>query len=164
MRLIDADALVNSYDVRKVTEYDESGCGIDYKAVPVKAIEAAPTIDAVSPGVLEQVRWERDTAIAQLEELGIGFGQKKPDMVEVVRCEDCIYWKPRHIKLNDGSERAYLPGEVYVDITVGINVTSQCMVDEYEGYGCDKSVFRRKNDFCSRGMRKMDAEVQDGTK
>lgn len=46
-RYIDAEALLSGYDVRKVTEYDESGCGIDYKAVPVEAIETAPTIDAV---------------------------------------------------------------------------------------------------------------------
>ena len=45
-RYIDAEALLSGYDVRKVTEYDESGCGIDYKAVPVEAIEAAPTVDA----------------------------------------------------------------------------------------------------------------------
>ena len=82
------------------------------------------------------------------------------DAVEVVMCRDCAYWKPRHIKLNDGSERLYLPGEDYVSITVGINVGSQCMVDEYSGYGCDKSVFRRENDFCSRGIRKIDAEVE----
>lgn len=47
MRLIDADALLSGFDVCKVTEYDESGCGVDYKAVPVKAIDNAPTIDAV---------------------------------------------------------------------------------------------------------------------
>ena len=46
MRLIDSDALLSGFDVCKVTEYDESGCGVDYKAVPVKAIENAPTIDA----------------------------------------------------------------------------------------------------------------------
>lgn len=55
----------------------------------IELAEDAPAVDAVSPGVLEQYKWERDTAIAQLEELGIGFGQKKPDMVEVVRCRDC---------------------------------------------------------------------------
>lgn len=47
MRLIDADALVNGYEVRKVTEYDESGCGIDYKAIPLEAIINAPSIDAI---------------------------------------------------------------------------------------------------------------------
>ena len=46
MRLIDADALLSGFDVRKVVEYDESGCGMDYKAVPVEAIANAPTIDA----------------------------------------------------------------------------------------------------------------------
>lgn len=46
-RLIDANALLNSFEVRKVTEYDETGCSIDYQAVPVEAIRNAPTIDAV---------------------------------------------------------------------------------------------------------------------
>ena len=58
----------------------------------LEMIDNAPTIDVVSVGVLEQYKWERDVAISQLEELGIGFGQKKPDMVEVVRCKDCKYW------------------------------------------------------------------------
>lgn len=47
MRLIDSDVLVNGYDVRKVTEYDEAGFSMNYKAVPVDAIEEAPTVDAV---------------------------------------------------------------------------------------------------------------------
>ena len=45
-RLIDADALMSVPNVCKVTEYDESGCGVSYLAVPVEAIEKAPTIDA----------------------------------------------------------------------------------------------------------------------
>lgn len=44
--LISRKALLYGFDVRKVTEYDESGCGVDYKAVPVEAIENAPTVDA----------------------------------------------------------------------------------------------------------------------
>lgn len=44
--LISRSALLDSFDVRKVTEYDETGCGMDYKAVPVEAIEAAPAVDA----------------------------------------------------------------------------------------------------------------------
>lgn len=44
--LISRSALLDSYDVRKVTEYDESGCGMDYKAVPVDVIAAAPAVDA----------------------------------------------------------------------------------------------------------------------
>ena len=47
-------------------------------------VDEAPTIEAVSPKVLEQYKWERDVAIKQLEELGIGFGEKKPD-IQVVK-------------------------------------------------------------------------------
>lgn len=39
-------------------------------------IENAPSVDVVSRGLFEQYKWERDVAISQLEELGIGFGQK----------------------------------------------------------------------------------------
>lgn len=45
MRPIDADSLKVVPNVRKVTEYDETGCGLDYLAIPVDVIEAAPTLD-----------------------------------------------------------------------------------------------------------------------
>ena len=45
--------------------------------------------NTVSIGVLDQVRWERDVAIKQLEEHGIPFCGKAPDVVKVVRCKDC---------------------------------------------------------------------------
>ena len=35
---------------------------------------------------------ERDVAIAQLEDHGIQFGAKAPDVVRVVRCGKCRYW------------------------------------------------------------------------
>ncbi len=38
-------------------------------------MDTKPIID-VDAGLVGQYRWERDIAIAQLEELGIGFGQK----------------------------------------------------------------------------------------
>jgi hypothetical protein len=60
----------------------------------IMAVEEAPAVNAVSLGAYEQVKWERDIAIAQLKELGIGFGQKKLDMVEVVRCKDCAFYIP----------------------------------------------------------------------
>lgn len=47
MRLIDADALLKSFDVAWMVEYDEIGCGITREAIPVKAIEEAPAIEAV---------------------------------------------------------------------------------------------------------------------
>lgn len=46
MRPIDADALLTVPNVSKVTEFDEAGEGITYLAVPVEAIEKAPTIEA----------------------------------------------------------------------------------------------------------------------
>lgn len=61
-----------------------------YKATDIySAIENAPAVDAVSRGVHDQVRWERDIAIQQLEEHGIPFGGIAPDVVKVVRCKDC---------------------------------------------------------------------------
>lgn len=47
-------------------------------------IDVVPAVEAVSPKVVEQYKWERDTAIAQLAELGIGLGEKMPEM-QVVR-------------------------------------------------------------------------------
>lgn len=47
VRLIDANALLKSYDVAWMVEYDETGCGVRKKAIPTKTIEDAPTIDAV---------------------------------------------------------------------------------------------------------------------
>lgn len=58
----------------------------------VYTIKCAPAVDAVSRGVYEQIKWERDIAMSQLEEHGIAFGAKAEravDAVEVVRCKDC---------------------------------------------------------------------------
>ncbi len=56
-----------------------------------RAMKAAPAADAVSRGVFEQVKWERDVAMQQLEEHGIPFGGEADDVVNVVRCKDCKY-------------------------------------------------------------------------
>ena len=78
-RLIDANAL----------EKHIGDC-YGYPAVDIlHEIATFPTEDAVSRGVLDQVRWERDVAIKQLEEHGIPFGGIAPDVVKVVRCKDC---------------------------------------------------------------------------
>lgn len=50
------------------------------------------TVDAVSRGVHDQVRWERDCAIGQLSSYGISLGEKA-DAVKVVRCKDCRYYE-----------------------------------------------------------------------
>ena len=55
-----------------------------------KMVELLPAADVVSKGVYEQVQWERDMAMQQLEEHGIPFGAKA-DVVEVRHGE----WKKR---------------------------------------------------------------------
>lgn len=45
MRPIDADALLTVPNVNWVYQYDETGEYIKYKAIPVEAIEQAPTLD-----------------------------------------------------------------------------------------------------------------------
>ena len=55
-----------------------------------KEIYFAPAADVVSRATFEQVMWERDVAIQQLKDLGVGFGEKA-DVAPVVRCKECIY-------------------------------------------------------------------------
>lgn len=54
------------------------------KYVPLNAIEKAEVIDAVPRSVYEQVCWERDIAINQLEEIGISFGEKTDGVKRVI--------------------------------------------------------------------------------
>ena len=60
------------------------------KACIIGVLEEVPSIDAVSRGVLEQVMWERDLAISQLNEIGKSWGEKMDNVATVVRCKDCI--------------------------------------------------------------------------
>ena len=68
-RLIDANALLESkwWDSLK-DPFDKARAKI--------IVQSCPTVDAVSMGVHEQVRWERDIAISQLESYGISLGEK----------------------------------------------------------------------------------------
>ena len=86
--------------------------------------------------------------------------KNKADFVEVVRCKDCIWFVPEHIKLSDGTTRPYtdeekkLPCGITSDI--GINVGSYCLRKGYwEQNGIP--VWFKENDFCSYGKRR-DAE------
>lgn len=72
-RYIDANELLRNtiYNVRHVPYITESD------------VTFAPTADVVEQSVVDQIRWERDTAIAQLAEIGKGFGEQMDDVVEV---------------------------------------------------------------------------------
>ena len=45
--LISRKELLKSFDIAWMVEYDETGCGVSKRAIPVATIEAAPAIDAV---------------------------------------------------------------------------------------------------------------------
>lgn len=62
----------------------------------IKMVLDQPAADVVSRELFEQIKWERDIAMSQLEEHGIAFGMKKEytDVVKVVRCKDCVYYSP----------------------------------------------------------------------
>ena len=101
---------------------------LPYKASVKRVLIEAPAADVVSRVVLEQIRWERDVAMKQLEDHGIPFGGIAPDVVKVVRCKDCKYGE-KDIETTD---------EWYL-----------CL-----NHGCD---WNYGNHFCSYGERKDDA-------
>lgn len=39
-------------------------------------VEIQPAADVISKGLYEQIKWERDVALAQLEEYGVSLGEK----------------------------------------------------------------------------------------
>lgn len=73
-RLIDANILETAFKNAK------RSCKTDLLksiySLALKAVNDCPTVDAVSRGVHEQVRWERDVAIEQLESYGVSLGGK----------------------------------------------------------------------------------------
>ena len=79
-RLIDADKLIEKISYQFV----HSDGRIDFDEVKHNIL-TQPTV--VTDSYIEQLRWERDVAISQLEELGIEFGEKVDDKVVVAKME-----------------------------------------------------------------------------
>ena len=122
-RLIDANALMGQF-----CEYADklTFAFFDLDAITEEIMDA-PTVDAVSRGVLDQVRWERDIALEQLADYGISLGERA-DVVKVVRCKDCKH-----------REKHWITG------------TPTCG-NPY--YGMASGVDLKDDDFCSYGERK----------
>lgn len=101
-----------------------------YNQQPInREVANALDIAITAVGAIEQIQWERDISIEQLREYGVGFGEKKKDLVEVVRCKDCIkgFQRNPNAKLNL--------------------------------YHCDKwKTIMRNCDFCSFGERRYNDE------
>ena len=91
---IEREALLKTHPFTKVggnlTAYTEGYLDCVYEAR--ESIKNAPTADVVSKSLYDQIKWERDTAISQLESYGVGLGEKA-DVVEVVRCKDCKHFE-----------------------------------------------------------------------
>lgn len=94
MRLIDANALVAVPNVCKVTEYDETGCGMSYNAVPVKAIYDAPTIEA------EPVRHGEWVAVEFMDPHGFMLER----MYKCSLCHEFVTTKNRNFCPNCGAK------------------------------------------------------------
>ena len=73
-RLIDADAMREDW-----LENGENEYVYDTNAF-LESIDEQPTIEAVPKSYVDQIRWERDIAIEQLNEIGCSFGQKMDDV------------------------------------------------------------------------------------
>lgn len=59
-----------------------------YQDVETRCDQFKNKADVVSKKAYEQVKWERDTAIEQLNSYGVDFCEKA-DVVPVVRCSQC---------------------------------------------------------------------------
>lgn len=71
--LINRSALLAEFEWLKSVVNESSK---DEVEETIQRIRNAPTINAVSKGLFDQVRWERDVALEQLADLGLGLGQK----------------------------------------------------------------------------------------
>lgn len=125
VKMISLDALMD-FPIRK-DHYDKEH-GNEHYIFGVEAVleyaQNLPSMDAVPAGAYEQVAWERDLAVQQLKDYGVGLGQVK-DLAEVTRCKDCKYgdWDSK-------------PDDAMVCLRTN------------DGF------WRTSNDFCSRGVPK----------
>ena len=51
-------------------------------AEAIEDLESVPSADVVTREQYEQIHWERDVALHQLEEIGKGLGEKMVDVIE----------------------------------------------------------------------------------
>lgn len=82
MRLIDADELIEKFKKwlpKEGSEWLESSIHPleNLSVSAIMEIEEAPTVEAIpfDSGYIKQIRWERDIALSQLEEIGCSLGQ-----------------------------------------------------------------------------------------
>ena len=95
MRLIDADNLKIPNDA-------------PYKASVKRVVAQQPTVEAVPKSYAEQIRWERDVAVGQLNEIGCQFGQKMDEVKKKLEAVPVVYGEWIHVPSSDmATGRAY---------------------------------------------------------
>ncbi len=87
--------------------------------------------------------------------------QPTVDVVEVIRCKDCIYYDPPHVE-DHGERRDYIDmpreafdklGTGFVNSLYGVNVGGRCCRDYNAGYSEDKRVYVSESNYCGRAKR-----------
>lgn len=93
MRTINADALLDfiEKDARVIAPEEHTAKDI------IMMIKTAPTINAIpfDSGYIKQIRWERDIALQQLEEIGCSFGQNMTEIKEKLESSNKESARPR---------------------------------------------------------------------
>lgn len=122
------------------TEREQNIEAID---MAIDALQTEPT-KAVPPSLADVYKWERDIALSQLEEYGIGFAEKKrDDLVEVVRCKDCRYGEHIQIPLWENRDIDKAPSQFHDFI--------KCHKFHIKGF--NETFYLGDDDFCSCGER-----------
>ena len=76
----------------------------------IEMVDVQPTVEAVPKSYADQIRWERDIAIEQLNEIGCQFGQK---MDEVKKKLEASQWIPCSERLPDDGENVLVGFEYF---------------------------------------------------
>lgn len=95
-RLIDADKI----DFNEVFG-GQSDFAKDTRGAAQSLIDAQPTVEAVPKTYADQIRWERDIAVKQLNEIGCQFGQKMDEVKKKLEAVPVVYGEWIHVPSSD---------------------------------------------------------------
>ena len=144
-----------------------------FPALISNVLQKAPAVDAVSREVVKQIQWERDIAIAQLAEYGVGFGEKKKDLMEVkhgrwVAVNEHMWHKDRYGEIDEFAwESDFHNGPVcelcYSSPCIHCKPdweNSKCDVTSYKCSECNCHV-KKESAYCPDCGARMDGERED---
>ena len=119
--LISREALIENFGLKNATKYgnkDAEQQAHSYSTLMLyeiaDMIEDAPAVEAVPKSYAEQIRWERDVAVGQLNEIGCQFGQKMDEVKD--KLNSAKNWIPCSERLPDIKEGKYASDCVLVTL------------------------------------------------